>query len=136
MAAGLDQNLVAAASEAVERVYRPGWHFVGAALRGASGQIHVGVNLQAYVTRISVCAEPVALGHAVLADDVPLVAAVAVFKAGPEAAPVVCSPCGMCREMLHDYGGPDLPVTVPGPSRARVLRAAELLPEKYVREDR
>lgn len=135
MPADLDHELVAAACEAVERTYRPGWHFVGAAVRGASGTVHVGVNLQAYVTRISVCAEPIALGQAVLHHDLPPTAAVAVFKADEATAPIVCAPCGMCREMLHDYGGEELRVTVPGPSGSRVLQAAELLPEKYVRDD-
>jgi cytidine deaminase len=128
----VDVELVAAATAAVTSAYRPGWHFVGAALRTTSGAIHAGVNLQAYVTRISVCAEPIALGQAVLAGDGRIARSVAVFapESGP---PVVCSPCGMCRELIGDYG-PMAEVIVPGDHGPTTVPIAELLPNKYTRE--
>lgn len=132
MTASVDQELVAAASDAVRRAFRPGWHFVGAALRSTDGTIHTGVNLQAYVTRISVCAEPIALGQVVLTGDVDLVQAVAVHQTDADAAPRVCSPCGMCRELLADYA-PDLDVVVPNGDTPIVVPIGELLPNKYRR---
>lgn len=130
----LDDELIAAASAVVDAAYDPDWHFVGAAVRTASGEIYTGVNLQAYVSRIAVCAEPIALGQAVLAGDGLVVRAVAVFKAGVDEAPVVCSPCGMCREILNDYGGGVVQVIVPGEGGARKMTGVELLPNKYVRD--
>lgn len=130
----LDHDLIAAAGAAVDAVYRSGWHFVGAAVRTAAGAIYTGVNLQTYVSRIAVCAEPIALGQAVLAGDGPVVRSVAVFKAGPDDPPRVCSPCGMCREMLNDYGGESVEIIVPGEHGARTLTGPELLPIKYVRD--
>lgn len=130
----LDEELVAAANAAVEIAYRPGWHFVGAAIRGTSGAIYTGVNLQAYVSRIAVCAEPIALGQSVLADDGAVSRAVAVFKPGLDATPIVCSPCGMCREMLNDYGGDSVEVIVPGDAGPQTLTGRDLLPVKYVRD--
>jgi cytidine deaminase len=128
----LDAELIEAATAAIVRTYRPGLHFVGAAVRTAGGAIHVGVNLQAYVTRISICAEPIAVGQAVLAGEPEIARAVAVFHPG-DGTPVVCSPCGMCRELLGDYG-PNVEVIVPGPDGPTTTGIAELLPNKYVRE--
>jgi len=51
-----DQELIAAASEAIKRRYRNDWQEVGAALRTRDGRIYTGVNLDAYVGSMSVCA--------------------------------------------------------------------------------
>ena len=42
-----DQELIAAASEAIKRRYRNDWQEVGAALRTRDGRIYTGVNLDA-----------------------------------------------------------------------------------------
>ena len=60
-----DRELIAAASEAIKRRYRYDWQEVGAALRTRDGRIYTGVNLDAYLGRMAVCAEGVALGRAV-----------------------------------------------------------------------
>ena len=57
-----DQELVEAAREAIARRYRNDWQEVGAALRTRSGKIVTGVNLDAYLGRMAVCAEAIALG--------------------------------------------------------------------------
>ncbi len=61
-----DKALIAAASSAIRRRYRDDWQEVGAALRTRSGKIFTGVNLDAYLGRMAVCAEAVALGRAVV----------------------------------------------------------------------
>src|SRR2546426_9814803 len=60
-----DQELIAAAREAIKRCYRNDWQEVGAALRTRDGRVYTGVNLDAYLGRMAVCAEAVALGRAV-----------------------------------------------------------------------
>ena len=60
-----DRELIAAASEAIKQRYRYDWQEVGAALRTRDGRIYTGVNLDAYLGRMAVCAEGVALGRAV-----------------------------------------------------------------------
>ena len=60
-----DKALIEAASEAIRRRYRNDWQEVGAAMRTRSGQLLVGVNLDAYLGRMAVCAEAVALGRAI-----------------------------------------------------------------------
>ena len=71
-----DRALVEAASEAIRRRYRYDWQEVGAALRTRSGKIFTGVSLDAYLGRMAVCAEAVALGQA-RGQDVHLIRLVA-----------------------------------------------------------
>ena len=126
-----DAQLLRAAQEIIEARFRPGWHAVGAALRLRDGRIVTGVHLEAFVGRIAVCAEAIALGRAVTEFGSSAVhTVVAVQHPGRDTAfeeiPIV-SPCGMCRELLLDYS-PDVFVLLPGPERVP-LRT--LLPAKY-----
>jgi len=59
-----EKELIAAATKAIKQRYRDDWQEVGAALRTRSGKIFTGVNLDAYLGRMAVCAEAVALGRA------------------------------------------------------------------------
>lgn len=126
-----DLALVAAASDAIRRMYVPDWQHVGAALRAASGRVYSGVNLDAYVGRCAVCAEAVVLGKAYSEGERAFDAIVAVRWVG-RGEPEVVSPCGICRELLADYGDPF--VLHPGPRGALVrTRASRLLPARYGR---
>ena len=63
-----DRRLIERAEEATKTAFDPepwdGAHMVGAALRAADGQVFTGVSMPANVGRVSMCAEPVALGNA------------------------------------------------------------------------
>ena len=131
-----DRQLVEAARSVLLRRYRPRWHSVGAAIRGASGRIYTAVNLNArYVGRVDVCAEAVALGMAVAAGERGLESVVAVQRGtrgsrNPRGR--IVPPCGVCREMFNDYA-PKMIVLLPGPKGGVVRRRAEdLLPDRYV----
>jgi cytidine deaminase len=121
-----DRELIAAAREAVRRSFHPVRHTVGAAVRGASGRIHVGVNLES--CGYGPCAEPVAVGAAVTAGEPGILAVVAVV-ADREGCPVL-PPCGNCRQLLADYA-PEAWVIVEDGGRLCKVRAAELLPFPY-----
>ena len=113
-----DHELLAAARGVLDQHYRPFWHTVSAALRGQDGRIWTGVHLGATVGRLSICAEAIALGRAILEGDGTIVTAVALRHPKPEEAatePEVVSPCGACREMILDYA-PDARVIVPSSS--------------------
>jgi cytidine deaminase len=131
-----DRELVAAATAAIEQRYRNDWQEVGAALRTRSGKIFTGVNLDAYLGRMAVCAEAVALGRAFvdLGDD-GIDTIVAVRHPPPEEKDqtiAVVSPCGACRELIFDYDR-NARVIVPNGKSAAVVPIAELLPNKYRR---
>ena len=132
-----DRELVETASEAIRRRYRYDWQEVGAALRTRSGKIFAGVSLDAYLGRMAVCAEAVALGQAITnAGETGIEAIVAVRHPPPEEAGrqlAVVSPCGACRELIWDYDR-NARVIVPGANGPETVSISELLPNKYSRE--
>jgi cytidine deaminase len=131
-----DQELIAAARATIKRSYRDDWQEVGAALRTRSGKIFTGVNLDAYLGRMAVCAEAVALGHAVVdLGDAGIDTIVAVRHPAPQdndRTIAVVSPCGACRELIFDYD-PKARVIVPNGKSTAVVPIADLLPNKYTR---
>ncbi len=128
--------MIEAATATIKRRYRDDWQEVGAALRTRSGKIFTGVNLDAYLGRMAVCAEAVALGRAFvdLGDD-GIESIVAVRHPPPYEKSqeiTVVSPCGACRELIFDYDR-KARVIVPNGKRPKSVLIAELLPNKYSR---
>ena len=132
-----DHALIEAATKAIRKRYRYDWQEVGAALRTRDGRIYTGVNLDAYLGRMAVCAEGVALGRAVTeVGETGIETIVAVRHpdpAEPDQAIAVVSPCGSCRELIWDYDR-NARVIVPGADGPVVAGIGELLPNKYSRE--
>jgi cytidine deaminase len=132
-----DRELVEAASEAIRQRYRHDWQEVGAALRLRTGRIFTGVNLDAYLGRMAVCAEAVALGQAITQlGGTGIETIVAVRHSPPtDVNPTisVVSPCGACRELIWDYDR-NARVIVPGNGEPTVAMIGDLLPNKYNRE--
>jgi cytidine deaminase len=131
-----DRELVEAAKAAIKSRYRDDWQEVGAALRTRSGKIFTGVNLDAYLGRMAVCAEAVALGRAVVEiGDAGIDTIVAVRHPPPQDKDqtiTVVSPCGACRELIFDYDR-KAQVIVPNGRAPAVVQIADLLPNKYSR---
>jgi cytidine deaminase len=131
-----DKALIAVAREAIRQRYRNEWQEVGAALRTRDGRVITGVNIDAYLGRMAVCAEAVAIGRAITeAGDQGIETIVAVRHPKPDEKDqtiAVVSPCGSCREIIHDYDA-KARVIVPNGDAPSVATIAELLPNKYVR---
>ncbi|HYW60269.1 MAG TPA: cytidine deaminase [Xanthobacteraceae bacterium] len=131
-----DRELIAAARDAIKQRYRNEWQEVGAALRTRDGRIITGVNIDAYLGRMAVCAEAVAIGRAITeAGDQGIETIVAVRHPKPDESDqtiAVVSPCGSCREIIYDYDA-RARVIVPEGDRETVASIAELLPNKYIR---
>ena len=131
-----DQELIEAAGTAIKARYRNDWQEVGAAMRTRDGRIVTGVNLDAYLGRMAVCAEAVALGRAFVelgADGIETI--VAVRHPPPDEKDQnirVVSPCGACRELIFDYD-PKARVIVPSGNSPVVVAIGDLLPNKYRR---
>jgi cytidine deaminase len=124
-----DRELIAAAKQARLRAHAPWSQFkVGAAARfGAT--IVPGCNVEFDVYGLTNCAERSAIfsAFAIGAARKPL-AAVAVVADTPD--PVL--PCGACRQVLFERGGPELRVILANlRGDARVMRMQELLPEGF-----
>jgi cytidine deaminase len=132
-----DRELIAAASAAIKARYRNDWQEVGAAMRTRDGRIVTGVNLDAYLGRMAVCAEAVALGRAITdTGETGIDTIVAVRHPKPTESDqevAVVSPCGSCRELIWDYDR-NARVIVPGENGPTITSISELLPNKYRRE--
>jgi cytidine deaminase len=132
-----DQELIAAAAQAITRRYKYDWQEVGAALRTRAGRIYTGVNLDAYLGRMAVCAEAVALGRAVTETGETGIETIVAVRhpepQEPDQAITVVSPCGSCRELIWDYDR-NARVIVPTGNGPALAAIGELLPNKYSRE--
>jgi cytidine deaminase len=131
-----DRELIAAARDAIRQRYRDEWQEVGAALRTRDGRIITGVNIDAYLGRMAVCAEAVAIGRAITeAGDKGIETIVAVRHPKPDETDqtiAVVSPCGSCREIICDYDA-NARVIVPEGDGEAVASITALLPNKYSR---
>lgn len=130
-----DHALIAAAHDVLARHYKPFWHTVAAAIRGQDGRIWTGLHIGATVGRLSVCAEAVAFGRALLEGDGTIATAVAVRHPKPEELDrelAVVPPCGACREMILDHA-PEALIIVKTDGRLSKWPVRALLPVPYRR---
>lgn len=127
--------LIEAARAVLLAHYKPFWHTVSAAMRLSNGRIVTGVHLGATVGRMSVCAEAVAMGRAVLEGaGAKVVACVAMRHPKPDESGdiAVVSPCGGCRELLADHA-PEAVVILAGAAGLEAVPVSAMLPRPYQR---
>jgi cytidine deaminase len=123
-----ERALVASARAAREFAYAPYSRFpVGAALRTSAGVVVAGVNVENAAYPATLCAERVAVGAAVAQGHR---AFTHIAVVGPRPGP--CTPCGTCRQVLHEFG-PDIVVLAAGDDNAvaRLVLADDLLPGAF-----
>ena len=128
-----DEQLVKVASLARQRAYAPySGYKVGAAIRTKRNKLHSGANVENASYGLTVCAERCAVFAAVAAGDVAGYDAIAIVIDDL----VLPSPCGACRQVLHEFA-PEMRVilaTTGGLRRATTLK--ELLPDAFVLRER
>ena len=118
-----------AAEAARLRAYAPYSGFrVGAALETSAGTIVMGCNVENASYGLTICAERNALAAAVTAGHTTF-RRLALVSDSPE--PI--TPCGPCRQMLHEFG-PDIVVESWAGSQVQRWTVAELLPAAFGRD--
>jgi len=129
-----NQQLAAKAIEAKALAYAPYSNFqVGAALLAENGTVYTGCNIESAAFSPTCCAERTALVKAV-SEGVHDFTAVAV-TGGSDGADY-CYPCGVCRQMLYEFGGDNLQVIVAkSEDDFRIYKLAELLPYGFGAKD-
>ena len=124
-------RLFEAASAARTRAHAPYSKFaVGAALLTDQGAIVSGCNVENASYGLALCAERNAVGTMVT-EGGKRVVAVAILVDSQEPTP----PCGMCRQVMAEFGEPSLPVTSRALNGKELrLTLGELLPHAFTRE--
>ncbi len=101
-------TLLAAARDAYASAYAPYSNFaVGAAVLLSDGIIYKGCNIENASFGLTVCAERVAIFHAVTAGRMDIVA-VGVFTS----ASTLARPCGACRQVIAEFSRADSPIII------------------------
>lgn len=121
-------SLLDAAAKVRNNAYAPYSGFrVGAALRGAGGQVFAGVNVENAAYPEGTCAEAGAIAAMIAAGET-RIAELAVIADSPE--PV--APCGGCRQKIAEFAAPDVRVTMATTSgRTATVTVADLLPGAF-----
>jgi cytidine deaminase len=118
----MSRELVERAAAAAARAYAPySEYFVGAAVRARDGRVFEGVNVENAAYPLGVCAEKSAIVAAVVVGCRP---------GDLEAIGITASPCGGCRQWLHEFRIPE--VSYRRSDGEIVTRTvAELLPDSW-----
>jgi cytidine deaminase len=115
------------ARAAMRRAYAPYSHYpVGAAALVDDGRVVSGCNVENAAYGVTLCAECGLVSSLVAGGGGRLVAFTCVGGDG-----AVIMPCGRCRQLLHEHGGPGLVLeTVSG-----LRTMAQVLPDAFGPED-
>jgi cytidine deaminase len=121
-------SLIEAAREVRENAWAPYSRFrVGAAIRAASGRVHVGCNVENIAYPEGTCAEAGAIAAMVAAGDTSI-AEIAVIADSP--TPV--APCGGCRQKIAEFAAEGATVTMATTDgKVVTMTVAEILPGAF-----
>ncbi|MDQ2090002.1 cytidine deaminase [Marimonas arenosa] len=120
--------LLDAARHVRENAYAPYSHFkVGAAVRGASGEIYAGCNVENVSYPEGTCAEAGAIAAMIAAGETELTEVLVIAD-----APHPISPCGGCRQKIAEFARHDAKVTMATTRGESVtVTVGELLPAAF-----
>lgn len=132
-----DRELMQAAIEAREQAYAPySGYLVGAALLAADGEIYPGCNIENASYGATNCAERTAFFKAVSQGKKEF-RAIAVVGGSRELgqgeiSPDMAYPCGICRQVMREFCGPDFRILVGRSAEDfQEYTLEELLPESF-----
>ena len=99
--------LIQRALEVQPKSYAPYSHFnVAAAALFDSGEIYTGVNVENSSFPAGTCAERTTIVHAVASGEKRLVA-IAIVGGADGVVSDYCAPCGVCRQVMREFGKPE-----------------------------
>jgi cytidine deaminase len=125
-----DDDLIKAAVDARENAYcHYSGYSVGAAIIDEQGSLHVGVNVENAAYPLGNCAEAAAIAAMILQGGKRIVR-IAVAGGSGDVAP--CTPCGGCRQRIHEFANEDtVIITMDDSGDWQHYSIAELLPAGF-----
>jgi cytidine deaminase len=121
------ESLRAAARGALDKAYAPySQHPVGAAALADDGRLLTGANIENAAYGITLCAECSLVSALVMSGGGRFTAFACVNALGE-----TIMPCGRCRQILWEHGGPELLVDTP----KGVVPMTEVLPQAFGPDD-
>ena len=124
-------ELIEKAKQAMAAAYAPYSGFtVGAALLCADGSVYTGCNIENAAYSPTLCAERTAFSKAISEGKREFTAiAVCGGKAGVITG--VCTPCGVCRQVMAEFCREDFQIILPKAEGYEIRTLSQLLPEGF-----
>jgi cytidine deaminase len=116
------------ARAAMTRAYAPYSGFsVGAVVRGESGKLYAGCNVENAAYPLSSCAEASAISALIMAGERCVIEVLVIGQGS-----TLISPCGGCRQRLSEFAADATPIHLCGPDGVHeTLTLGELLPRAF-----
>ena len=125
------EKLISMAIEAMGKAYAPYSGFqVGAALLCSDGTVYTGCNIENAAYSPTNCAERTAVFKAV-SEGRRDFTAIAVCGGKNGKITKLCTPCGVCRQVLREFCKDDFPVYLAHKDGYKTLTLADLLPYSF-----
>ena len=120
------------AIDAMARAYAPYSHYqVGAALLCADGAVYQGCNIENASYSPTICAERTAFSKAVSEGQRDFVA-IAICGGMNGVITSLCTPCGVCRQVMREFCKDDFMVYMAKPDGIEERTLAQILPDSFV----
>ena len=105
---------------------------VSAAVLMSTGEIFEGANIENASYPCGICAERTAIAHAIAERKAEIVA-VAIVGGKDHVFSDYCTPCGMCRQVMREFGNPKKLQVIVAKSvdDYRIFTLDQLLPESF-----
>ena len=125
------EKLISMAVEAMGKAYAPYSGFrVGAALLCSDGTVYTGCNIENAAYSPTNCAERTAVFKAV-SEGRRDFTAIAVCGGKNGIITNLCTPCGVCRQVLQEFCKDDFPVYLAHKDGFKALTLGDLLPYSF-----
>ena len=125
------EKLISMAIEAMHNAYAPYSGFqVGAALLCSDGTVYTGCNIENAAYSPTNCAERTAVFKAV-SEGRRDFTAIAVCGGKNGTITKLCTPCGVCRQVLREFCKDDFPIYLAHQDGYKTLTLGDLLPYSF-----